>query len=240
MTGAAPIPFPPVEPVSTEIRFPDPARSGPRGIVAVGADFRAGTILAAYRSGIFPWPAGEDDPRTGQPLVFWHSPDPRALYPLDREPDWSRSLRRTLRRHPWDVTFDTDFSGVVNACRDERPEAVWIVPEYVRAYVELHLRGFAHSVEVWENVGGERLLVAGMYGISVGAAFAGESMFHRRTDASKVAFVAMAERLRSRNFALFDVQVMNPHLASLGCEPCPRNEFLRRLADAKNVAIPLA
>lgn len=235
-----PVAFPPVEPSPTEIRFPDPARSGARGIVAVGADFRPGTVIKAYRSGIFPWPAGEDDPNTGEPLVFWHSPDPRAVFPIDVAPAWSRSLRRTLRQHPYAITLDENFLGVVRACRDTRPDALWIVDDYVASYLELHRLGFAHSVEVWDTSGPERELVGGIYGLAIGGIFSGESMFHHRTDCSKLAFVWLAERLRARNYALFDVQVMNPHLSSLGCVTLARKDFLGRLADARNVAIPLA
>jgi leucyl/phenylalanyl-tRNA--protein transferase len=240
------VPFPPVEPSPTEVRFPDVRGLRGREVIAMGADFRPGTILAAYRRGIFPWPNDERDPRTGDPLVFWHSPDPRAVFPIDREPAWSRSLTRTLRRHPYFVTVDQAFADVVEACRDERPDAVWIVPEYISAYVELHRMGWAHSVEVWAEreaaarTRRTRELVGGIYGIAMGGVFSGESMFHRRTDCSKIAFAFLAMRLRACGFSLFDVQVMNPHLASLGCVSLARADFLRILEESGNRPVALA
>ncbi len=210
----------PIEPPRTGVRFPDPARSRSRDILAVGTDYRPGTILAAYRAGIFPWPQSED-------AVGWFSPDPRTILPLDSL-HWSRSLRRTLRKHPFRITIDEAFRRTMEACGKERKDGTWITRGMLEGYEELHRLGWAHSLEVWE--GDE--LVGGIYGIAIGAAFAGESMFHRRTDASKIAFATLAERLRDGGYELFDAQVMNPHLASLGCVEIPRAEYLRRLARA--------
>ena len=211
----------PVEPPPTEVRFPNPRRV-PRDVIAVGTDFRAGTLLAAYRAGIFPWPQGN-----GGDLVGWFSPDPRTLLPLERI-HWSRSLRRTLRKHPFTITVDAAFPATMIACGAEREEGTWITPEVVAGYTRLHELGWAHSLEVWE--GPE--LVGGIYGVAVGASFAAESMFHKRTDASKIAFATLAEHLRDSGYAIFDAQVMNPHLESLGCIDVPRSEYLDRLARA--------
>jgi len=213
----------PTEPPATEIRFPDPRRV-PRDVIAVGTDFRPGTLLAAYRAGIFPWPQGAS---RGRELVAWFSPDPRALLPLDAL-HWSRSLRRTLRHHPYAVTVDAAFPATMIACGAERAEGTWITPEVIAGYTRLHELGWAHSVEVWND----RDLVGGIYGIAIGGSFAAESMFHKRTDCSKIAFATLAEHLRDGGYTLFDAQVMNPHLASLGCVDVARGEYLDRLARA--------
>jgi leucyl/phenylalanyl-tRNA---protein transferase len=232
-------PFPPIEPTRTRVRFPDPSRAQTPDVIAIGCDFSPGTLLTAYRSGIFPWPHG-DEKHEGQPLVLWFSPDPRAVFPIEKEPHWSRSLRRTLRRHPYEVTFDEDFAQVIRLCGDTRANSTWIIPELVEGYVRLHELGWAHSVEVWEKGDrGARTLVGGIYGIAIGGAFAGESMFHLRTDASKIAFAALATKLKAAGFLLFDVQVQNAHLASLGCIEISRREYLSRLAVAQQIAAHL-
>ena len=212
----------PVEPPSTSIAFPDPSDFD--DVVATGTDFRPGTILAAYRRGIFPWP---QPARGGRHVVCWCSPDPRTIFPIDKAPTWSRSLTRTLRKHTFDIRIDTAFSEVMHAC-GEREEGTWILPELQAGYEELHRLGWAHSLEVWDGPH----LVGGIYGIAIGGMFAGESMFHRRTDASKIAFASLVAHLRTRGFTLFDAQVMNDHLASLGCIEVPREEFLSRLSTA--------
>jgi leucyl/phenylalanyl-tRNA--protein transferase len=220
-----PLPFPPTEPPPTGVEFPDPRRAGRAEVLAVGSDFRPGTMLAAYARGIFPWPDGSG-------TVPWCSMLRRAIFPIEEEPHWSRSLRRTLRVTSLVCTLDESFREVVEACGDERPEARWIIPSYVEGFVRLHALGWAHSVEIWETggaPGAERELVGGIYGVAVGGFFAGESMFHRRTDASKIAFATLVRALRASGFELFDAQVMNPHLESLGCVPIPRREYLDRL-----------
>jgi leucyl/phenylalanyl-tRNA--protein transferase len=206
-------------------------------VVAVGEDFRPGTLLSAYRAGIFPWPHG--DPGDEDFAVLWFCPNPRAIFPLEAAPVWSRSLRRTLRIHPFEITVDQDFEGVVRACGETR-ESTWITPELTQGYLALHHHGFAHSVEIWERETNAqpRTLVGGIYGVTVGAVFCGESMFHTRTDASKIAFASLVSLLRACNYELFDVQVMNPHLESLGCQPIARSEYLRRLAAAPKTARP--
>jgi leucyl/phenylalanyl-tRNA--protein transferase len=221
-----PIPFPPREPPATGVEFPDPRRAGRDQVIAVGADFRPGTLLEAYRRGIFPWPQSAR-------MVPWCSMDPRAIFPLEGPLHWSRSLRRTLRKLPFTITVDTAFEEVVRACGDERPKERWIVVPYIEGFMRLHALGWTHSVEVWEESDEGRALVGGIYGIAIGALFAGESMFHRRTDASKIAFASLAERLLAAGFETFDVQVMNPHLESLGCIEIPRSDYLDRVERAK-------
>jgi len=220
-----PLPWPPIEPPATPIQFPDTRRIGRFQAVAEGADFRAGTLLSAYRAGIFPWPQPDGS-------VPWCAPDPRAIFPLDAPPHWARSLRRTLRLTGLTITVDTAFEAVMRACGDTRPEGTWIAAPLVAGFVELHRLGWAHSVEAWETSGGGRELVGGIYGLALGGAFVGESMFHRRTDASKIAFASLVARLRASEFSVFDVQVQNPHLASLGCVEIPRREYVARLTRA--------
>jgi leucyl/phenylalanyl-tRNA---protein transferase len=162
-------------------------------------------------------------------MVPWVSPDPRAIFPLEAEPCWSRSLRKAIRRGGFSITVDRAFDEVVAACSEARPDGTWITPEVAATYGRLHELGWAHSVEAWAEDGS---LAGGLYGLALGGAFAGESMFHRRTDASKAAFVGLVERLRACGFALLDAQVLTDHLASLGCIAIRRDEFLDRLAAA--------
>lgn len=210
--------------------FPPPSRyvfppastgRGPNGVVCTGADFAPGTLLAAYGNGIFPWPVSED-------LVPWCSPAERALLFLDPAPTWSRSVRRA-RKKPFRVTFDQAFSEVVESCKRLREDGTWILPGLVSGMLVLHQLGWAHSVEVW-NEADE--LVGGLYGLAIGASFAGESMFHVETDASKVAFATLADALSSAGYHFLDGQVLTSHLASLGCVAVRRAEFSRRLAEA--------
>lgn len=225
-----PVPFPPIEPPPTAVDFPSPHLLGDEDIVAVGSDFSPGTLLEAYRNGIFPWPH--------QRIVAWFSPDPRAIFPLESPPHWSRSLRRVLKRRlladgtPYTVTLDEAFDEVMKQCGATRPEGTWITPALKRGYSTLHRMGWAHSVEVWVEEGGARTLVGGIYGVKVGALFAGESMFHLRTDASKIAFATLVTSLRASGTRLLDVQVENPHLTSLGCVQIARDEFLDRASFA--------
>jgi len=176
-------------------------------------------VLYGYSIGFFPMA----DP-DGQ--IHWYSPDPRAVFELDglRIP---RSLRKTLRRNVFEIRVDTAFEQVIRACAD-RPEGTWISAEIRDLYVRLHQMGFAHSVEAWKD--GQ--LAGGLYGVALRGAFFGESMFYRVTDASKVALVALVERLRRRGYALLDTQWITPHLRRLGAVEIPRREYLRRLRDA--------
>jgi leucyl/phenylalanyl-tRNA--protein transferase len=215
----------PVEPPPTPWALPDPARAEPgEDLVGVGADLEPGTILAAYRSGLFPMPVSD---RLG-----WWSPDPRGVLPLDGLRT-SRSLRRSLRR--FEVRTDTAFEQVVTACADESRPHGWITPEVRDAYVRLHELGWAHSVEAWTEDGH---LVGGLYGMAIGGLFAGESMFHLERDASKVALVALVQLLRTHGGTLLDVQWQTEHLASLGVVEVPRDRYLELVADA--VARPQA
>ena len=209
--------------LTAELVFPDPATATADGLVAVGGDLSVERLLLAYRCGIFPWPIFADD------LMTWFSPDPRAILELDRL-RVSRSLRKTLRRGEFEVRVDSDFEGVLRACADTTPDrpSTWITPEIAAAYLRLHRAGHAHSVETWR--GDE--LVGGLYGVAIGGFFAGESMFSRSSDASKVALVALVERLRERGYDLLDIQQATRHLLSLGAEEIPRSDYLRRLQRA--------
>jgi leucyl/phenylalanyl-tRNA--protein transferase len=197
--------------------FPDPERARPDGLVAVGGDLRPARLLDAYRRGIFPW-FDEHTP------ILWWSPDPRAIFELDRF-HVSRRLARTVRSGRFTVTFDRAFDAVIRGCARRPGQGVWITPDMIAAYTELHRLGWAHSVEVWRD--GE--LGGGVYGVAVGGLFAGESMFTRVRDGSKVALVHLVERLKQRGFQLFDVQFLNDHTASLGAVEVPRRAYLRRL-----------
>jgi leucyl/phenylalanyl-tRNA--protein transferase len=177
-------------------------------------------LLRAYRQGIFPMAMEDGD-------IGWFSPDPRGILPLEgcRVP---ARLARLVRQDRFDVTADHDFAGVIRACAERREEGTWISPEIIDSYLELHRLGRAHSVECWQA----GRLVGGLYGVHLGGAFFGESMFHRVTDASKVALVAIVERLRLRGFRLLDVQWVTPHLEQFGAIEIPRAEYLRRLREA--------
>lgn len=212
----------PVEPPTSPWEFPDPEAAGSDDLIGVGADLAPGTVLAAYRRGLFPMPLSR------QRAMAWWSPDPRGVLPLD-ELVVSRSLRRSLDRY--DVRFDTVFDDVVASCADPRRDGAWISPDVRRAYGELHRLGWAHSVETWD---GDRL-VGGLYGVHIGGLFAGESMFHHATDASKVALVSLVEHLRAIGVVLLDVQWLTPHLATLGAVEIDRREYLRRLTKALEV-----
>ena len=190
----------------------------------MGADLEPGTLLAAYRSGVFPMRL-----EVGGALGWW-SPDPRGILPLDGM-IVHRSLRRSARRFV--VTVDVAFTDVMRGCADGRRPGGWIDESFLAAYSRLHELGWAHSVEVWrEQPDTGAALVGGIYGVAIGGLFAGESMFHRAPDASKVALLALVERLRAGGGVLFDVQWQTPHLASLGVVEISRADYLRRLADA--------
>jgi leucyl/phenylalanyl-tRNA--protein transferase len=198
--------------------LPTPERADAQGLVAVGADLEPGTLLAAYRGGLFPMPLGRR--RLG-----WWSPDPRGIIPIDGM-HVSRSLRRSCAR--FDIRLDTSFEAVMRRCGDPRRPHGWINDDFVRAYTRLHRMGWAHSVETWLD--GE--LVGGLYGVRIERFFAGESMFHSSTDASKVALVALTQWLRDTGAVLLDVQWCTEHLATLGAVEVGRHDYLRRLADA--------
>jgi leucyl/phenylalanyl-tRNA---protein transferase len=209
-------PAEPVEPPPCRWDLPDATVADSHGIVGLGADLEPGTLLAAYRSGLFPM-------RVRRDTLAWWSPDPRGVIPLDRL-HVSRSLRRAARH--FDVTVDQAYVDVMRGCADPRRPHGWIDESFVDAYTRLHELGWAHSVEVWQ--GG--VLAGGLYGVRIGRFFAGESMFHRVTDASKVAVKATVELLALDGAELFDVQWTTDHLCSLGAVDVSRDEYLRRLA----------
>jgi leucyl/phenylalanyl-tRNA--protein transferase len=212
-----------IEPPPSRYVMPDPAVAA-RGtdLIAVGADLEPGTLLAAYRSGLFPMPV---DPTRRSSQIAWYSPDPRGVLPLDGV-HISRTLRRSMRH--FEVSINDDFGGVVRACGDPRRPGFWISRRVIAAYEELFALGWAESCEVWL----EGRLVGGVYGVRIGAFYAGESMFHRATDASKVALVHLAEHLRDDGVVLFDVQWATPHLTTLGTVEISRIEYLARLRRA--------
>jgi len=209
------------------LAFPDPQSADDDGLVAIGGDLSARRLLLAYESGIFPWYG------PGLPPLWW-SPDPRAVLDADQL-HVSRSLRRGLRRGGFELSWNRAFAAVMRACGDERDTGTWILPEMIQAYAGLHRMGRAHSLEVWTD--GE--LAGGLYGVQCGGLFAAESMFHRRTDASKVALVAAVHSLFARGIELFDVQFLTPHLASLGACEISRSRYLARLHRASPKTVDL-
>jgi leucyl/phenylalanyl-tRNA--protein transferase len=202
--------------------FPSVELALKSGLLAVGGDLSPERLLAAYREGIFPWYS------EGEPLLWW-SPDPRfILFP--EELRVSRSMRQFLKKQPFRITFDHAFRSVIAACRKPRPgqDDTWITPEMQEAYIALHDLGYAHSVEVWQ----EDTLVGGLYGVSIGHAFFGESMFSTRTNASKAALITLVSGRPDLGFDLIDCQVETPHLGSLGARPIPRREFRALLEES--------
>jgi len=203
--------FPPVELALTE----------PDGLLAVGGSLSPERLFDAYRHGIFPWYS------EGQPILWW-SPDPRSVL-RPEQLKISRSLRKTLRRGDYEVTMDTAFKAVMESCAAPRPgqSGTWITEEMLEAYVQIHRLGLAHSVESWHE--GE--LCGGLYGVAIGRAFFGESMFTRRSEASKVAFVHLVRQLEAWGYELIDCQMQTQHLDSLGAELMPRRTFVDRLSE---------
>jgi leucyl/phenylalanyl-tRNA---protein transferase len=208
-------PFPPVE----------RALKDPNGLLAAGGELSVERLLEAYRRGVFPWYSGAEP-------VLWWSPDPRmVLYCAELK--ISRSLAKSVRNKGYEVRVDTAFADVLAGCAD-RPQGTWLGGDMKKAYLRLHRTGHAHSFETWRA--GE--LVGGLYGVSIGRMFYGESMFSRETDASKVALVALVGELRARAFPLIDCQMHTPLLASLGAREIPRRTFLRELAALVNYPQP--
>lgn len=199
--------------------FPSPESSTSEGIVAVGGDLSTDRLLLAYQNGIFPW-FNENEP------ILWWSPDPRCVL-YARNLNVSRSMRPYLNQNKYRLTCDQDFEQVLDGCKAprEKQEGTWISREIKDAYLGLHRLGYAHSVEVWK---GEEL-VGGLYGVSLGKCFFGESMFCRATNASKFALIRLSQRLEELGFHFIDCQVYNSHLGTLGAIDIPRNRFLKEL-----------
>jgi leucyl/phenylalanyl-tRNA--protein transferase len=215
-----------------------PELAGPDGLVGIGGDLRPATLLRAYSDGVFPWFS------QGDPILWW-SPDPRAIIELDGL-HVSRSLARTIRKGKFRVTVNRAFGAVVRGCAEAREDGTWITRPMIAAYETLHRLGHAHSVETWVRADPTVshgpptprgsldgwVLAGGIYGVAVGALFAGESMFHRVSDASKVALVALVGRLRECGYELFDVQMRTDHTTRMGATDISRSEYLRRLRAA--------
>lgn len=202
-------PFPPLEQALTE----------PNGLLAVGGDLSPTRLINAYKHGIFPWY------NPGEPILWW-SPDPRCvLYPQQLK--ISRSLRKTLNKHPFEIRFDSAFADVMAACGEPRStqKGTWITQEMCKAYVNMHELGYGHSVECWQN----NQLVGGLYGLAIGRVFFGESMFSRVDDASKVALVFLCRWLTGNGYELIDSQVHTPHLESMGAQLIPRSEYVAHI-----------
>ncbi len=213
----------PIFALDESLVFPPPQLANDEGLLAVGGDLRPERLVLAYSTGIFPWY------HEGLPIL-WHSPDPRMVLRAG-ELVVSRSLRKSMRRQPYEIRLDTAFREVITQCAlRERPgqSGTWITDEMLEAYCELHRLGFAHSAEAWQD--GE--LVGGLYGVSLGAAYFGESMFALAPDASKIAFVTLVEQLLRWDIALIDCQVYTEHLARFGATEWPREDYLEALAVA--------
>mgnify|MGYP001824196633 CR=1 FL=1 len=212
----------PVYQLSEDLAFPSPHLASKEGLLAVGGDLTRTRLLLAYSHGIFPWYS------VNEPILWW-SPDPRlVLYPDELK--ISRSLARVIKKGVYTVTVDRAFDQVINECarvRQENQEGTWIVDEMVNAYCKLHESGFAHSAEAWD---GDHL-VGGLYGVSLGRCFFGESMFTRLSNASKVAFVSLVQHLRSLNFTLIDCQVTTAHLTRFGAREVSRSRYLEELEE---------
>ena len=205
--------------------FPNPSLADPDGLLAVGGNLEPETLLSAYQQGIFPW-FDEDTP------ILWWSPDPRAILEFDNL-YISKRLARTIRTNKFQVTFNQDFDAVVQGCTYRPEEGTWITPEVANAYGEFHRRGHAHSVEVWQ----QGILVGGLYGVAIGALFAGESMFSTVSDASKIALVALVSRLKEKGYQLFDLQFINEHTSMMGATEIPRDDYLARVKTAIKINI---
>jgi leucyl/phenylalanyl-tRNA--protein transferase len=205
--------------------FPDVATSSPEGVLAFGGDLSPDRLILAYKSGIFPW-YNSDEP------IIWWSPNPRMVLFLD-DIKISKSMQKVIKSQTFKVTFNQNFSEVISKCQKsirKDQNDTWISSDMIAAYNKLHQLGFAKSVEVWQN----DKLVGGLYGIDLGNVFCGESMFSNVSNASKIAFIALAQKLKAENYQLLDCQVYNSHLASLGCKEIDRDSFLKIL---KNIMI---
>ncbi len=213
----------PVYRLPLEPAFPHPSEAESDGLLGIGGDLTPDWLILAYASGIFPW-FSDDEP------ILWWSPDPRYLL-FPAEVKVSKSMKQVFKQKTFTLTFDRDFAGVIRACKTTRrpgQRGTWITDEMEAAYIHLHALGFAHSVEAWQD----GKLVGGLYGVSLGKAFFGESMFAHVSNASKAAFIYLCQALTEREYGFVDCQVATEHLISLGAVPVRRNEFLMRLQEA--------
>lgn len=206
--------------LSHELKFPSPEEATAEGILAIGGDLRPERLMLAYHQGIFPWYSDET------PILWW-SPNPRfVLYPDNLKV--SKSMKQVLRKNQFKITFDTAFDQVITECQQmprNDQDGTWITDELKEAYGELHRTGFAHSVEVWED----NELVGGLYGVSLGKVYFGESMFAKRSNASKAGFITLVQAMKKKGIQLIDCQVHTKHLESLGAQDISRKEYLRYL-----------
>lgn len=209
----------PIFRLTEEIIFPDPELADEDGIIAVGGDLSAERLLTAYRAGIFPWFS------EGQPIIWW-SPQPRSvMFPEDIK--ISKFMKKLIKKNEYTVTFDKCFETVIEKCKNLRKDNTWITEKMSKAYINLHKQGFAHSVETWF----ENEIVGGLYGVSLGKCFFGESMFSTRSNASKFALIQLASRLKKKEFLFIDCQVHNSHLESMGAVEIERRLFLGLLKE---------
>jgi leucyl/phenylalanyl-tRNA--protein transferase len=209
------------------------ALNDPNGLLAVGGDLSTNRLLAAYREGIFPW-FGEHDP------LMWWSPDPRTIINIEQL-RINRTLRKAINKAPYTVTLNKAFEDVINYCADApfRDDATWIMPNMQAAYLALHHQGHAHSIEVWQDTGEEKMeLVGGLYGVAINGFFSGESMFYTKPNASKFALVALGSLLKSTNIKFIDCQLLNPFLEDMGAVEVSRSEFIELKKEALSTEIP--
>lgn len=209
--------------IGKKIWFPNPEEANDEGLVAVGGDLSIERLLLAYRSGIFPWFMHDD-------LVYWFSPNPRCIL-IPSEIKISKSMRQVLNKKQFEITFNKDFEAVMRGCATaKRPEqeSTWITEDFIEAYVSLHLIGYGHSVEVWQQ--GE--LVGGLYGVALGKVFFGESMFSSVSNASKAALISLAQKLNAEGFHFIECQLYTSHLGSMGAKAISRKEYLRLLSNS--------
>ncbi|MBX7136904.1 MAG: leucyl/phenylalanyl-tRNA--protein transferase [Oligoflexia bacterium] len=211
--------------------FPPVSEADSQGLLALGGDLEVPSLVLAYKSGIFPWPFEAQ-------ILTWFAPPRRAVLFLDQF-HIPRSLKKSLSKSAWQIRFNTAFDEVIGSCaesKNRRGQAgTWITPDIVEAYKELHRAGYAHSIETWEGA----RLVGGLYGVAIGKMFAGESMFYRKADASKVAFVRLVEHLKAHGVEWLDCQVMTPHMEALGARTIRRDRFMQLLAEAVSARVKL-
>ncbi|MEN8904324.1 MAG: leucyl/phenylalanyl-tRNA--protein transferase [Clostridiales bacterium] len=214
----------PIFRLTEELVFPHPSLAEDEGVLAVGGDLSVDRLLLAYKNGIFPWYSDN------QPIIWW-SPDPRfVLFP--KKIKISKSMKKVIRKNIFKITYDNCFSEVINKCMELRIDSTWITDEMLIAYINLHKMGFAHSVEVWKN----NKLVGGLYGVSIGKCFFGESMFSTESNSSKYALIHMAKKLDERDFLIIDCQQETEHLRTLGSESIPREAFLNIIKEGTNAS----